>query len=126
MSYKIDLEGEVRKILNEYGDKVAVDTGKAISKVARNSVKKLKSKSPVRKKNGGAYAQGWTYRFEKGKVIYSATVYGKRDTYPLAHLLEHGHALRNGKRGGQREHIKPVETEAIEELYTEIKKAVEG
>ena len=55
-----------------------------------------------------------------------ATVYGKHGTYQLAHLLEYGHATRNGGRTGANEHIKPVEEWAVEEVQDQIMKAIEG
>ena len=60
-------------------------------KVARESVRKLKAASP-----GTKYPKGWAYKVEKGRVKVGATVYGKHGTYQLAHLLEFGHATRNG------------------------------
>ena len=123
MATGINLDKDIKKILDEYSLQVTEEVGKAVKEVAKGSVKQLKQTSPRRT---GDYASGWTYKVEAGTVTNSATVYGKRQTYPLAHLLENGHLMRNGKRGGQRIHIKPVEDWAIEEFEKKIRELVEG
>lgn len=60
-------------------------------KVARESVRKLRA-VPY----GTKYPKGWAVKVERGRVKVGATVYGKHGTYQLAHLLEYGHATRNG------------------------------
>lgn len=125
MASEINLEEDIKRILDEYALQVSTATREAVTDVAKESVKKLKKTSPKRK-GGGAYAKGWTYRVEAGAVDVTATVYGGKKTYPLAHLLENGHLMRNGKRGGQRVHIKPVEEWAIAELERKIREEVEG
>ena len=123
MASEINLEEDIKRILDEYALQVSTATKDAVKAVAQESVKKLKNTSP---KKSGKYAKGWTYRIEAGAVDVSATVYGGKKTYPLAHLLENGHLMRNGKRGGQRVHIKPVEEWAIAELERKIREEVEG
>lgn len=125
MATGINIDKQMQKILDEYALQVSDATRQAVKEVAQESVKKLKKTSPRRPK-GGAYAKGWTYKLEAGTVDNSATVYGGKKTYPLAHLLEHGHLMRNGQRGGQRIHIKPVEGWAIAELERKITELVEG
>ncbi|MBR3236970.1 MAG: HK97 gp10 family phage protein [Oscillospiraceae bacterium] len=83
----------------------------AIREVARESVKKLKSSSPGKK-----YPKGWAVKYEKGRFKVGATVYGKHGTYQIAHLLEHGHAKRNGGRTAPIVHIAPVEQWAQDEV----------
>ena len=123
MSYGIDLEKQINEILTEFNVKVDDAVRDAVKDVAKQSVKKIKSAAP---KKSGQYARGWTYKVEAGRLINEATIYGKRQTYPLAHLLEHGHAKRGGGRVGGIEHIKPVEDWAVKELEDRIRQAVEG
>ena len=125
MSTGINLDKQMREILDQYALQVNDAVKEAVTDVAKESVKNLKKTSPKRK-GGGDYAKGWKYQVESGRLTNSATVYGGKKTYPLAHLLEHGHLMRNGKRGGQRIHIKPVEDWAKEELEKRIRQEVEG
>lgn len=125
MATGINLDREVQSILDQYALQINDAVKEAVTDVAKESVKKLKKTSPKRK-GGGEYAKGWKYEVESGKITSSATVYGGKKTYPLAHLLENGHLMRNGKRGGQRIHIKPVEDWAVEEFERKIKELVEG
>lgn len=121
-----NIEAELQQILDQYALQVSEEVGKAVKQVAKESAKKLKQTSPKRS-GGGDYASGWGYTIEAGTVTNSATVHGKKKgTYRLAHLLENGHLMRNGKRGGQRIHIKPVEEWAVEEFERKIKELVEG
>ena len=117
MATAINLQQEVDKILVEYNAKVSKLANEEITDVAKEATKKLRQTSP---KKTGKYAKGWTYQVEKGRISNEATVYGKKDTYPLAHLLEFGHAKRNGGRVAGIEHIKPVADWAAEELERRI------
>ena len=123
MGITVDLQKQVDAILTEYDAKVMSVADEVITEVAKEASKKLRQTSP---KDTGKYAKGWTYQVEKGRITKTATVYGKRDTYPLAHLLEFGHAKRNGGRVEGIEHIKPVEEWAAKELEERIKRRIEG
>lgn len=89
---------------------------RAVREVGRESAKKLKATSPKRP-GSGKYAKGWTFTEEKGRFRVGGKVHGKSGTYQLAHLLEHGHALRGGGRSRAIEHIAPVEDWAIKEVF---------
>lgn len=125
MAQEINLEKEMREILDEYALQVSTATRQAVSDTAKETTRKLKKASPKRPK-GGKYANGWAYKVEAGTVDSSATVYGKKPTYLLAHLLENGHLMRNGRRGGQVQHIKPIEEWAIAEFERKIREEVEN
>lgn len=118
-----DIERDLREILEGYSEEVTQAVGKAIREVANESVKKLKSSAPQRT---GKYAAGWTKTIEADGLIVEATVHGGPHTYPLAHLLENGHAKRGGGRTAPIVHIKPVENWAAEEAQRKIKEKVES
>lgn len=123
MAYGIDLTNAVNDILRQYSDDVAEVAAEALEDVTKAATKKLKAESP---KRTGKYAKGWTYEIKKGRVLNSSTIYGRKNTYPLAHLLEHGHAKRNGGRVAPVEHIKPVEDWAVRELESKIVRKLGG
>lgn len=113
-----DIAGEIARSLQTYTTDVTEAMEKEKAKVAREAVKKLKSRSPVRT---GAYAKGWrTRKVGTAQVIYNAT------RYQLAHLLEKGHAKRNGGRVAPRVHIRPVEEEAISEYTKRVEAVIRG
>ena len=112
----MDLSKEIKDILEEYGEEVSDAMKGIVPKVAKDAVKKLRSDSP---KNSGGYARGWTQKTEKGNFTISSTVYNSKKP-GLPHLLEYGHAKRNGGRTRPEEHIKPVEEWVQEETVRKI------
>lgn len=82
-------------IRNDYIPEVTKTAFEVIPKVAQEAAKRLKASSSE-KFGSGTYSKGWAVKTEKGRLHAMATVYGKDGTYQLAHLLEHGHATRNG------------------------------
>lgn len=117
---EISVADELGKILDEYEKDVQQIANKSISKVAKESVQKLKTTSPRRT---GKYASGWTSKKEHGALgVDTVTVHNRQ--YQLTHLLENGHIVRNKKgeygRAPAHPHIKPVEEWASSELPAEI------
>ena len=109
------------KILAKYGDDVKEATRRLVKRAGNEARDKLKQTSP---KDTGHYAEGWT----TGKYTWTAlgaeiTVYNAKKP-GLAHLLENGHAKRNGGRAPAKVHIKPVEEEVGRELEKNIRQAI--
>ena len=117
------LSAEINKILTEYGEQVQQDVDEAAQRVTKAGVKAVKGNAKGSFGGTGKYAAGWTSKFEKGRlssqgIIYNGTVPG------LPHLLEHGHANRNGGRTAGRPHIEPVEQKIIEDFEKAVKAAI--
>lgn len=105
--------------LSKYADEIRENVNEATHTVALAGVRALRSESP-----GGRYPKGWrtwseTTRIGQKETIYNAQLPG------LPHLLEHGHAKRNGGRTRAIVHIKPVEDELIKSYETEVKNAID-
>jgi hypothetical protein len=113
------LQSELHKILEEYGEDVANGTREAVTKVAQKCAKAVRGNSAGSFGGSGKYAKGWTYQSEYRRLGSVATIYNR--TPGLPHLLENGHAKRGGGRVPGRTHIAPVETEII----TEIERAIQ-
>lgn len=114
---------QIQQILDAYGEDVKDAYNKAVGKVARESVNKLKNTSP---KKTGSYARGWAVKRIKGRGgVLDIIVHNKTD-YQLTHLLENGHVIRNKKgtygRTSGIKHIAPVEEWANSELPNEIER----
>lgn len=126
MSSTISVADQIGEILDEYMDDVKDATEKAMSKVAREGAKTLRSTSP---RKTGDYGRGWAVKRENGFMgIPSFIIHNKTD-WQLTHLLEFGHVIRNKYgtygRAPAYPHIKPVETWAQDELPEEIKRRLE-
>lgn len=124
MSDIVDIEAAGQAIadaLVEYDQQIADEVKEITGEVAKESVDKLKKTSP---KLTGSYRKGWRQkRAYSDSRTQRNTVYNATD-YQLTHLLEYGHASRNGGRVAAIPHIAPVEQEAIEALQERIEAAV--
>lgn len=126
MSIKVDdLVEAVRGELEEYADEVTGDVKQAVKEVAKATVKEVKAKSPERRRAGG-YKKSWgqvKVSETKGSVVISIR---NKKYYWLTHLLENGHALKNGDRTRAFPHIKPAEDFAARELEKKVKAKIKG
>lgn len=113
------LAAEVEKILDEYGENVQQNLGDIVKAMSKKGAQTLRSQSRGTFK-GNNYYKGWTSQAETGRLSAQGTIYNK-DLPGLPHLLENGHANRNGGRTPGREHIKPVEEALIKEYEQKVK-----
>ena len=118
-----DLGNVVGEMLDEYREYTAENVKGAVKAVSKKVVQEIAETAP---KNTGRYAKSW-----KAKVTdesYSdihVTVHSPTD-YQLAHLLEHGHAKRNGGRTRAFPHIAPAEEHAEMMLEEELANRLKG
>lgn len=124
---KIDnLSKEIMSALTEYADDISGLVEKVANDVGKEAVQELKNTSPKKKRKGGRYAKGWKLKKEKlGKNKYSVKIHNKTD-YQLTHLLEFGHATRNGGRTKAIPHIRPIEKKYSKEYEERLKKKIGG
>ena len=111
---------ELKILLDEYAEDIADSMSEITPKVAKMGKQMLQEQSPKRR---GKYARSWAVKTEKHRTGSVSTIYSNMPGLP--HLLEHGHLLRNGKHGGQRVHIAPVEEKVIEEFDKEVRRRIE-
>ena len=110
----------IAEALAEYDQEIADATKRITDEVAKEAVDDLKKSSP---KLTGSYRKGWRKKQSYAdKRTKRNTVYNDTD-YQLTHLLEYGHASRNGGRVRAIQHIAPVEQAAIEALQERIEAA---
>ena len=121
---RIDSLGkEIAKMMEEYASEVAADIKAEARAVAKETVKELKKTSPdgpgSRK---GHYKDGWASKVEtENAVSIGIQIYNKKKP-GLTHLLEKGHAKRNGGRVDGIPHIKIAEKHAKEILQERIER----
>ena len=118
-----DMAEAIDKELVEYRELAADELKAAVKKAGRTAKSDINKSAPVRT---GAYAKSWRMKVtEESSVGIGVTVYSPSH-YMLAHLLENGHAKRNGGRVAGERHIAPAEEHAREQLIGDIEKALKG
>ena len=119
MSSIDDLADLVMDGLREYSDLADTTMKKAVRKTATSVKKEISANAPVK---SGRYRKSWTAKKTKeNSHTLEMTVHSK-DRYQLAHLLEKGHAKRNGGRVAAIPHIAPAEENGVDMLESLIKK----
>ena len=117
-------QNELDKILYDYGLSVDKDLSELAKQFSEKGAKEVKAASKRAVGGTGEYASGWKsqitepVRFSVQGIIYNAWTPG------LPHLLEHGHALRNGGRSRAFPHIAPVEEKLVEEFLKAVEQRV--
>ena len=115
------LADTVMEYLNDYADVSTEGMKKAVRKAGNTVKKEIGANAP---KDTGAYAKSWAVKNTKETAnALEVTVYS-RNKYQLAHLLEHGHAKRNGGRVAGKSHIAPAEETGIRQLEAEIERCL--
>lgn len=124
MEVKIgDLADAIMQKLREYGDEVIGEVKKAEDVTAKECVENLKTDSPVGAT--GKYAKGWGVKTayedptEKRVVVHNKV-------YQLTHLLENGHANRDGGRTKAYPHIKKNEEIANAAFEKRVEEAIQN
>ena len=107
--------------LQEYADLAAEDMKAAVRKAGNAAKKDIETNAPERT---GAYKKSWAVRTVRENASAMEVVVYSRNRYQLAHLLEFGHALRQGGRTRAFPHIAPAEERAAEMLVREVEAAL--
>ena len=121
------LASEIMKALEEYAEVTDEAAAAGVTETAKTVTNMLHDAKPSGSGKYGSWAEynaDWTHKKEKGSAsVYSEVVYNQKH-YPLAHLLENGHALQGGGRAQAFPHIAPVAEEAANTLLDTIKKHI--
>ena len=116
-----DLADAVMETLEEYADLAAEDVKQAVRDAGETVKKEIRANAP---KDTGDYAKSWAVKKSKETSnSITMTVYS-RNRYYLAHLLEFGHAKRNGGRVAGKNHIAPAEEKGIQQLEEEVERSL--
>jgi hypothetical protein len=118
-----DLATEVLKGLTEYKDLVTDDMKAAVRKAGKSVKDDIRANAP---KKTGTYSKSWTVKTTKETSESLELTVCSPSKYQLAHLLEKGHAKRNGGRTKAIPHIAPAEKKAVKELEDDIKRSLGG
>lgn len=127
MATKVDnFQKDIMKYLIDYVEDIEYDVVNETDDITKQVLKELKQTSPRGKgvtgkqKRDGPYWKGW--KRQTGKQAFRNHRYTIKihnaTNYQLTHLLELGHATKNGKYTKKYLHIKPIE-EKYKKLYDE-------
>lgn len=107
---------QLADILDEVEKEVETKSQDIFEQGAMEAEHVLRSKSPHLY---GDYQRGWAVRRHQEGKIKGYIVYNK-DQYMLTHLLEKGHAKKNGGRVRAIPHIRPVELATVQKVMAKI------
>ena len=108
--------------LQEYVRLATDGVKKAVKKTATATKNEIATTAP---KRTGAYRKSWTASQQEVRSNALHITVHSKDRSQIAHLLEKGHIMRNGKRSKNYEHIHPAEQHSIEMLERDIRKALQ-
>lgn len=114
-----DMASEIMKGLREYSEFADTAMKKAVRKTATSVKKEISANAP---KCTGKYAKSWTTKKTKENSHSLEITVHSKDRYQFAHLLEKGHAKRNGGRVAGKPHIAPAEENGADLLESLIEK----
>lgn len=116
---------DINEILRDYSQEIQEGIENAAIDVAKEGVKRLKASKNSYKVRTGKYNKSWKSKVEKGLNYIHVSVHNSKYG-SLTHLLENGHATRNGGRTKKYVHIKPVEEYINKTFEQEVDKVVKG
>lgn len=117
------LEQQLSDVLVLYSQEVTEQTKQDAETVAKETRQRIKESGNFKNRTG-KYRRGWKVKkaFESANEV-RFRVYNTR--YQLTHLLEKGHAKKDGGRVMAYVHIRPAELWAQKEFVKRVKKAVQ-
>lgn len=120
---------EIMQILLDYGDEAVEVLNEEAQKSGEACAKELKSVSMSGSSKKKKYKSGWACKVEENRSIRSGVkriIVHNKNKPQIAHLLEYGHANRDGGRTDGIEHIRPMEKKYTDEFVDNVKKRLEG
>ena len=115
------LADAVMEEMNNYRDVIDQDMRTAVREAGKTVQADIKASAP---KQTGGYSRSWSVKNTKqNSHALEVTVYS-RNRYQLTHLLEFGHAKRNGGRTRAQVHIAPAEEKGIRQLEEDIIRSI--
>lgn len=100
----------VNKTLEKYAEDAAATTKEVTKAVAQKGSQAVR-KASASAYGAGRYSKGWKVTMDENRLGVTAIIHNT--TPGLPHLLEKGHANRDGGRTPGRVHIAPVEEELV-------------
>ena len=118
-----ELASKVMEGLEEYASLTTESVKEAVKNAGKTVKKEISDNAP---KDTGTYKKSWTVKQTKETSNSLTVVVHSRNRYQLAHLLENGHAKRNGGRTKAIPHIKSAEEVGVKQLEDEIERKLKN
>ena len=116
-----DMASAINKQLEKYATLTTEGVKSAVTKAGNTVRSEIKANAPSRT---GTYAKSWSVKKTAESSNSLEVTVHSRNRYQLAHLLEFGHAKRNGGRVAAQPHIAAAEEKGITELEQEIERCI--
>lgn len=114
------LASEITRALTEYTTEVENAIAAAVNQTAKECVAEIKSNS---KFDTGEYSKGWKIVKKDGRGYVNRIIWNPK-FYSLVHLLEKGHAKRDGGRVDGKPHVLPAEQRYIQVLGERVERII--
>lgn len=120
-----ELNKVVMDYLKDYKEDIDEEVVEVVDEVTRKAKDELKQTSPRGEgSRTNPYYKGWAVKLSKKRTGVYHKVIWNRTNYQLTHLLEFGHATRNGGRTRAIPHIRPVEEKYNVEFVDKLEKRI--
>ena len=123
---KIGIDGltsAVMEELNQYAKHSTKEVKQIVEEVAKSTKEEIQANAPHK---SGKYAKSWAVKKMSENSTKLNVVVHSRNKYQLTHLLEFGHAKRNGGRVSARPHIEQAEQNAVKLMEEKIQEVLEN
>ena len=118
-----EMDSAIMDELEKYAELASDDLKAAVKETAASVRKDIQAGAPV---DTGKYKKSWSVKNVHEDSESIDLVVHSRNRYPIAHLLEHGHAKRGGGRVAAKPHIAAAEQRGNEKLVTTIEQKLKG
>ena len=110
--------------LNSFESNVREGVKKAVDETMDEMVRETKANAQARP-GGGRYKRKISATIGENTLMkYSKVWHVKKPDYRLAHLLDKGHALRNGRRYEGNQHVTNAEHRAVETFQRKLEEVI--
>ncbi|SFR15256.1 HK97 gp10 family phage protein [Desulfoscipio geothermicus] len=118
------LANEIVNAVREYTEDVQEAIAKEVDDTAKKVLRDVKALSP---KRTGEYASTFV-RTNKSLAAHGRRMYviWNKKHYRRVHLLEFGHALRNGGRAPEFPHLRPAHDKHVPQMVENIKRIIQN
>lgn len=138
MAKNVSIDNFANEVINEmknYTEEVQeaiFDDVKGTAEFAADWLKNLRqpdasesgTASPSTRRIWKTYSKGWKVNVKEGMNFIHVVIHNASKHYRLTHLLEYGHATRNGTRTRAFRHIEPMEKYCTETIEKDIPKII--
>lgn len=118
-----EMDSAIMDELEKYAELASDDLKAAVKETAASVRKDIQAGAPV---DTGKYKKSWSVKNVHEDSESIDLVVHSRNSYQIAHLLEHGHAKRGGGRVAAKPHIAAAEQRGNEKLVTTIEQKLKG